>query len=75
MHSGGCFPGEGDSPFFCARYARYACMSGHLPGKQPVLQTFNTFSFRRNFGVYYNEKQKQTEKKKGKSVEILPFRL
>ena len=72
MHSGGCFPGEGDSPFFCARYAR---MSGHLPEKQPALQTFNTFSFRRNFGVCYNEKQKQTEKKKGKSVEILQFRL
>ena len=63
------------APFFGARYARHDCMSGRLPEKQPALQTFNTFSFRRNFGVYYNEKQKQTEKKKGKSVEILPFRL
>lgn len=34
MHSGGCFPGGGDSRFFGARYARQACMSGHLPEKQ-----------------------------------------
>ena len=34
MHSGGCFPGGGDSRFFGARYARKACMSGHLPEKQ-----------------------------------------